>query len=81
MMELDLMYVKYRQQELSQEAAAQALAAKVRPAGRRWWGRLLDTLTTLFSGGRWQALRRSHVCLVPAAVRVSQPRHERKHIW
>jgi hypothetical protein len=82
MMDLDLLYVKYRQQELSQEAAAQALAAKVRPAaGRRWWGRLLDTLTTLFSGGRWQALRRSHVCLAPAAVRVSQPRHERKHIW
>jgi hypothetical protein len=81
MMDLDLLYVKYRQQELWHEAAAQALTAQVRPAGRRWWARLLDTLTTRFSGGPWQALRRSHACPVPAVVRVSQPRHERKHVW
>jgi hypothetical protein len=81
MMDLDLLYVKYRQQELWHEAAAQALTAQVRPAGRRWWARLLDTLTTLRSGGPWQGLRRSHACPVPAVVRVSQPRHERKHVW
>ena len=81
MMDLDLLYVTYRQQELWHEAAAQALTAQVRPAGRRWWARLLDTLTTLCSGGPSQGLRRSHACQVPAVVRVSQPRHERKHVW
>jgi len=81
MMDLDLLYVTYRQQELWHEAGAQALTAQVRPAGRRWWARLLDTLTTLCSGGPWQGLRRSHACPVPAVVRVSQPRHERKHVW
>ena len=80
-MDLDLLYVKYRQQELSQEAAAQALAAKVRPAGRRWWGRLLDTLTTRFSGGPWQASRRSHPCPVPAVARIAPPTEERKYLW
>jgi hypothetical protein len=81
MMDLDLLYVTHRQQELWHEAAAQALTAQVRPAGRRWWARLLDTLTTRFSGGPWQGLRRSHACPVPAVVRVSQPRHERKRVW
>jgi hypothetical protein len=36
MMDLDLLYVTYRQQELWHEAAAQALTAHVRPAGQRW---------------------------------------------
>ena len=81
MLDLDLLYVTYRQQELWHEAAAQALTARVRPAHPRWWARVLDTLTTLFSGGPWQALRRSHACPVPAVVRVSQPREERTHVW
>ena len=81
MMDLDLLYVTYRQQELWHEAAAQARTAQVRPSGRRWWARLLDTLTTQCSGGPWQGLRHSHACPVPAVVRVSQPRHERKHVW
>ena len=81
MMDMDLMYVKYRQQELWQEAAAQALTAKVHPGRPRWRARVLDTLKTLFSGGPWQASRRSHACPLPAMVHVSPPRHERKHIW
>ena len=81
MVDIDLMYCTYRQQELWHEAAALALAARVRPAGRRWWARLLDTLTTLRSGGPWQGLRRSHACPVPAVVRVSPPREERTHVW
>ncbi len=47
--DMDLLYVKYRQQELWHEAAAQALAATVPPARPRWRARVLDTLTTLFS--------------------------------
>ena len=35
MVDLDLLYVTYRQQELWHEAAAQALAAHVRPAHPR----------------------------------------------
>ena len=81
MVDIDLMYCKYRQQELWHEAAAQALTAHVRPAGRRWWARMLDTLTTLCSGGPWQALQRSHACPVPAVVRISKPREERTHVW
>ena len=81
MMDLDLLYVTYRQQELWHEAAAQALTAHVRPAGQRWWARLLDTLTALYSGGPGQAWRGSHACPVPAVVRLSPPRHERKHVW
>ena len=81
MMDIDLMYVKYRQQELWQEAAAQALTAKVQPTRPRWRTRVLDTLTTLFSGFPWRASRRLHACPVPAVVRVSPPRHERKKIW
>ena len=81
MIDLALLYVTYHQQELWHEAAAQALRAQVRPTGRRWWARVLDTLTTLCSGGPWQAWRRSHASRVPAVVRVSQPRHERKHVW
>ena len=57
------------------------LTAHVRPAGQRWWARLLDTLTALYSGGPWQAWRGSHACPVPAVVRVSQPRQERNHVW
>ena len=34
--DMDLLYVKYRQQELWHEAAAQALAATVPPARPRW---------------------------------------------
>ena len=81
MSDMDLMYVTCRQQELWHEAAARALTAKVRPARPRWRARVLDTLTTLFSGFPWQASRRSHACPVPAVVRVSQPREERKHVW
>src|SRR6266849_3102649 len=44
--DMDLLYVKYRQQELWHEAAAQALAATVPPARPRWRARVLDTLTT-----------------------------------
>jgi hypothetical protein len=80
MLDIDLLYVTYRQQELWREAAARALTAQVRPAGPRWWARVLDTLTTLCSGGPGQASRRSHACPVPAVVRVS-PRHERRHVW
>jgi hypothetical protein len=72
MMDMDLMYVKYRQQELWHEAAAQALAATVQPTRPRWRARVLDTLTTLFAGFPWQASRRSHACPLPAVVRVSQ---------
>jgi hypothetical protein len=81
MMDIDLLYVTYRQQELWHEAAAQARTAHVHPARRRWLARVLDTLKTLCSGGPWQASRRSHACPLPAMVRVSPPRHERKHIW
>ena len=49
MIDIDLMYVTYRQQELWHEAAAQALTAHVRPARSRWWTRVRATLTTLFS--------------------------------
>jgi hypothetical protein len=81
MLDMDLLYVKYRQQELWHEAAARALTAHVRPTRPRWWARVRDTLTTLCSGGLWQALRRSHACPVPAVVSVSQPRQERTHVW
>jgi hypothetical protein len=81
MVDIDLMYCTYRQQELWHEAAAQALAAHVRPARPRWWARVLDTLTTLLSGLLGRASRRSHACPVPAVVRVSQPREERTHLW
>ena len=59
MMDIDLLYVTYRQQELWHEAAAQARTAQVYPARRRWLARVLDTLKTLFSGGPWQASRRT----------------------
>jgi hypothetical protein len=81
MMDIDLLYVPCRQQELWHEAAARARTAQGHPARRRWLARVLDTLTTLFSGGPWQASRRSHAGPVPARVRVSSPRDERQHIW
>ena len=81
MLDLDLLYVTYRQQELRHEAAAQALAAHVRPARPRWWARVRDTLTTLGSDLLRRASRRAHACPVPAVVRISQPREERKHAW
>ena len=80
-MDLDLLYVTYRQQELWHEAAAQALTAHVHPARPRWRARVLDTLTTLCSDLLRRASRRSHACPVPAVVRVSQPREERTHVW
>jgi len=79
--DMDLLYVKYRQQELWHEAAAQALAATVPPARPRWRARVLDTLTTLFSRFPWRASRRLQACPVPPVVRVSPPRHGRKHLW
>jgi hypothetical protein len=81
MLDLDLLYVTYRQQERWHEAAAQALTAKMHPAGPRWWARVLDTLTTLCSDLLGRVSRRSHACPVPAVVRVSQPREERIHVW
>ena len=81
MLDMDLLYVKYRQQELWHEAAAQALTAHVHAVRPRWWARVLDTLTTLCSDLLRRASRRSHPCPVPAVVRVSQPRQERKHAW
>ena len=78
--DMDLLYVTYRQQELWHEAAAQALAATVPPARPRWRARVLDTLTTLFSRFPWRASRRLRACPVPAVVRVSPHRHGRKHI-
>ena len=81
MVDLELLYVTYRQQELWHEAAAQALTAHVHLARPRWWARVLDTLTTLLSGLLGRASRRSHACPVPAVVRVSQPSEERTHIW
>ena len=81
MVDMDLMYVTYRQQELWHEAAALALAADVRRARPRWWARVRGTLTTLCSDLLRRASRRSHACPVPAVVRVSPPRHERKKIW
>ena len=81
MIDIDLMYVTSRQQELWHEAAAQALTAHVRPARPRWWARVLDTLTTPFSDLLRRASRRAHACPVPAVVRLSQPRQERKHLW
>ena len=81
MLDLDLLYVIYRQQERWREAAAQALTAKMHPVGPRWWARVLDTLTTLCSALLRRDSRRSHACPVPAVVRVSQPREERKHVW
>ena len=80
MLDLDLMYVTYRQQELWHEAAARALTAQVYPARPRWRTRVLDTLTTLFSDLLRRASRCSHACPVPTVVRVS-PRHERRHVW
>ena len=81
MLDLDLLYVTYRQQERWHEAAAQALTAKMHPAGPRWWARVLDTLTTLCSDLLGRVSQRSHACPVPAVVRVSQPREERTHVW
>jgi hypothetical protein len=81
MIDMDLIYVTYRQQELWHEAAAHALTAYVCPARPRWWFWVRDTLTTLCSNLLRLASRRSHVCPVPAVVRVSQPRQERKHPW
>ena len=81
MLDLDLLYVTSRQQERWHEAAAQALTAKMHPAGPRWWARVLDTLTTLCSDLLGRVSRRSHACPVPAVVRVSQPREERTHGW
>jgi hypothetical protein len=79
--DIDLLYVKYRQQELWQEAAAQALTAKVRPERRRWRARVLDTLKTLFSGFPWWASRRVKAYPVPAMVRVSHHKHGGKNTW
>ena len=81
MVDLDLLYVTSRQQELWHEAAAQAPTAHVPLARPRWWARVLDTLTTLCSDLLRRASRRAHACPVPAVVRVSQPREERTHIW
>ena len=81
MMDIDLMYCKYRQQELWQEAAARALTATVQSGRPRWRARVLDTLTTLFSDLLGRASRRSRACPAPAVVRVSQPRDERTHVW
>jgi hypothetical protein len=81
MVDLDLLYVKYRQQELWHEAAAQAPTAQVHPARPHWWARVLGTLMTRFSDLLRRASRRSHPCLVSAVVRVAQPREERKHLW
>lgn len=79
MFDPDLLYVKYRQQELWHEAAARALTAKGQPERPRWQARVLDTLKTLFSDFLWRVSRRSHACPVPAVVRVSQPRHGGKN--
>jgi hypothetical protein len=81
MLDMDLLYVTYRQQELWHEAAAQALTAHVHAARPRWWARVLDTLATLCSDLLRRASRRSHPCPVPAVVRVAQPRQERTHAW
>ena len=81
MLDLDLMYVTYRQQELWHEAAARALTAQVYPARPHWWAQVLDTLMTRFSALLRRASRRLHACPVPAVVRGSQPREARKHIW
>ena len=81
MVDLDLLYVTYRQQELWHEAAAQALTAHVHRARPRWWAQVLDILTTLCSDLLRRASWRSHACPVPAVVRVSQPREERTHVW
>jgi hypothetical protein len=81
MIDIDLLYVKYRQQELWQEAAAQALRAAVQPARPRWRARVLGALTTLFSGVPWPASRRLQARPVPAVVRLSSPRHEGRKRW
>ena len=81
MVDLDLLYVTSRQQELWHEAAAQAPTAQVHPARPHWWAWVLDTPMTRFSDLLRRASRRSHPCPVPAVVRVAQPREERKHIW
>ena len=62
MLDMDLLYVTYRQQELWHEAAARALTAHVRPARPRWWARVRDTLTTLCSNLLRRASQRSHAC-------------------
>ena len=81
MVDMDLMYVTYRQQELWHEAAALALAADVRRARPRWWARVRDTLTTVCSDLLRRASRRAHACPVPAVVRIAKPREERTHVW
>ena len=81
MVDLDLLYVTYRQQELWHEAAAQAPTATVHPARPPWWAQVLDTLMTRFSALLRRASRRLHACPVPAVVRGSQPREARKHLW
>lgn len=55
MLDIDLLYVKFRQQELWQEAATRGLAARLQPEGRRWWVWVVDALTALFSGHAWWA--------------------------
>jgi hypothetical protein len=74
MFDMDLLYVKYRQQELWQEAAAQSLAAAVQPASPPWRHRVLHTLKSLVAGFPWWLSRSTPACPVPAVVRVAQPR-------
>ena len=81
MVDLDLLYVTYRQQELWHEAAAQAPTVHVHPTRPHWWARGLGTLKTRCSDLLRQASRHSHPCPVPAVVRVAPPREERKHRW
>ena len=73
MVDIDLMYCTYRQQELWHEAAALALAAHVPPARPRWWARVLDTLTTLYHG----LAEGLHAC--SAYGRVGQPSQKEVH--
>jgi hypothetical protein len=72
MLDMDLLYVTYRQQELWHEAAAQALTAHVHAARPRWWARVLDTLAT-----RVCPSMASRAPYMFGAASVAQPRQER----
>ncbi len=64
----DLSYVKFRQQELWREAAAQALAAQCQPERPRWRTWVLEVLNTVFSPFPRRASGPVNACPVHAAV-------------
>ena len=64
----DLLYVKFRQQELWQEAAAQALAAKFQAARPGWRVRVLGALQRLLAASPWQTSEPATTCPLSRTV-------------